>query len=66
MPFYEHKCNDCGAKFEIRAQMKDSGNTKPKCPQCGSEKTARVFSFFGAFGGSSSSASSCAPSSKGG
>jgi putative FmdB family regulatory protein len=59
MPLYEHKCKDCGEKFEIRAEMKDSNN-KVKCPSCRSENTGRVFSFFGKLAGGGS----CAPSPK--
>ena len=45
MPIYEYTCESCKAKFEqlIRTM---GGETKVKCPECGSPKTARTLSVF--------------------
>ena len=58
MPIYEYQCKPCGAKFEklIRSM---SSSEPVKCPECGSEQTARALSVFAAVsseGGSKSSA----------
>lgn len=44
MPIYEYICSECKTKFEVSATLdeKESG-LKPKCPNCGSEKTIRFF-----------------------
>ena len=59
MPIYEYTCQGCGAKFE-QLQRSMSNEVKPKCPDCGSPKTARAMSVFavGADSGGKSSASS--------
>lgn len=43
MPLYEYACKACDAKFEqlVRTSERDS---KIKCPECGSTKTARALS----------------------
>ena len=44
MPTYEYVCLKCGRPFEIRASLSEySKGIRPKCPQCGSEKTIRAF-----------------------
>ena len=57
MPIYEYQCKPCGAKFEklIRSM---SSSDPVKCPECGSDQTARALSVFAAVsseGGSKSS-----------
>jgi putative FmdB family regulatory protein len=43
MPTYDYKCKECGEVFEIFRHF--SGLDKEvRCPNCGSEKTERVFS----------------------
>lgn len=48
MPTYDYRCEECFETFETQASMsryeaylKDH---KPRCPHCGSPKTARVIS----------------------
>ena len=58
MPIYEYQCKPCGAKFEklIRSM---SSSEAVKCPECGSDQTARALSVFAAVsseGGPKSSA----------
>jgi putative FmdB family regulatory protein len=42
MPLYDYQCAKCGSVFEVEHAM--SAKPKPKCPQCGSTQTAKVFS----------------------
>jgi len=42
MPFYDYKCNNCGATVEILLRGSD-GNTV-KCPKCDSPDVDRLFS----------------------
>ena len=61
VPIYEYACQGCSQKFEqlVRSMSKSQ---KFKCPNCGSEKTARTLSVFAVGAESSkSSASSDAP-----
>lgn len=44
MPIYEYACKSCDAKFEHLARTMN--DAKVKCPECGSEKTARALSVF--------------------
>lgn len=62
MPIYEYECKTCNGKFE-QLQRSMSNEVKPKCPECGSAKTARALSVFavGAESGVKSSAPSPAP-----
>ena len=57
MPIYEYQCKPCGAKFE--KLIRTMSSTDPvKCPECGSNQTARALSVFAAVsseGGSKSS-----------
>ncbi len=41
MPIYEFECEDCGAEFD---DLVPAGTERSKCPQCGSERTARRWS----------------------
>ena len=56
MPLYEYTCQKCSAKFDqlVRAAERDA---KVKCPECGSNKTARSLSLI-SVGGDSKGASS--------
>ena len=62
MPIYEYTCQGCGGRFE-QLQRSMSDETKPKCPTCGSPKTARALSVFavGAESGGKTSGSADAP-----
>ncbi len=42
MPIHEYKCDECGAIFEVLCR--DAGGAKSRCPDCGSEKCARLIS----------------------
>ena len=41
MPYYEHKCPECGP-FEDFRRMADAAKL-PNCPECGAKKCARVW-----------------------
>ena len=43
MPIYEYRCNGCQRKVAIYLR---SFSASPKCPDCGSEDLARLFSTF--------------------
>lgn len=45
MPIYEYQCEKCGEKFEKLVRSMSSTDAV-KCPECGSEKTARALSVF--------------------
>lgn len=45
MPIYEYRCEACGHVTE--ALVRSSRARKPKCGQCGSPKTSKIFSTFG-------------------
>jgi putative FmdB family regulatory protein len=40
MPIFEFKCEECGARFE---ELVAVGTSVP-CPQCGGERTRRLYS----------------------
>ncbi len=46
MPTYDYCCEECFETFETRASMSRYEsylkNHKPRCPKCGSSKTARA------------------------
>ena len=47
MAVYEYSCEDCGRVFTVSERISEhSENKRPKCTECGSEKTRRVFSSF--------------------
>ena len=46
MPIYEYTCSACKTKFDQLVRKFSDADAKHKCPDCGSEKTARVFSVF--------------------
>ena len=57
MPIYEHRCRDCGAKFEVLVYSSDS---RIVCEKCGSENSERLLSAFaGTVSGGKESGSSC-------
>jgi len=43
MPAYDYKCEECGKVFEVFRRFAEL-DEEVKCPDCGSEKTERVFS----------------------
>ena len=57
MPIYEYHCNACGSDFE---KLVFGSNPEVSCEKCGSQKTEKRMSRFGA--GRSSSGSSAAGS----
>jgi putative FmdB family regulatory protein len=48
MPIYEYTCQSCNAKFDrlVRTMAGADGESRPKCPECGSDRTARAMSVF--------------------
>ena len=60
MPIYEYTCQSCKVKFE-QLQRTMNSDSKAKCPECGSIKTARAMSVF-AVAADTASKSSAAPS----
>lgn len=63
MPWYDYRCDECEETFEVRRSMsEDAAESRPRCPECGSPETRRLFGnvFAGTGGGES-----CAPSGKG-
>lgn len=43
MPTYDYKCKECGEVFELFRYLSEI-DKEVKCPNCGSEKTQRLFS----------------------
>lgn len=43
MPTYDYKCKECGKVFEVFRRFSDY-DKEIRCPDCGSEKSERVFS----------------------
>lgn len=41
MPIYEYSCGKCGSEFE---ELVWSDDDEVKCPNCGSDKTAKLMS----------------------
>jgi putative FmdB family regulatory protein len=60
MPIYEYTCESCKTHFE-QLHRTMSGDTKTKCPHCGSAKTVRSLSLFAVAGESAKSSSSTPP-----
>ena len=48
MPVYEYTCQSCNTKFDrlVRTMSAADGESRPKCPGCGSDRTARAMSVF--------------------
>ena len=48
MPIYEYTCQSCNTKFDrlVRSMSTADGEARPKCPECGSDRTARALSVF--------------------
>ncbi len=42
MPIYEYRCGDCKQRVGIFQTYKEYGKKKVVCPNCGSEKLARL------------------------
>jgi putative FmdB family regulatory protein len=59
MPVYEYTCQACNAKFDrlVRSMTAADGESRPKCPACGSDRTARALSVFAVSSGSSKGSS---------
>jgi putative FmdB family regulatory protein len=47
MPIYEYVCMECESHFE---ELVRTGESEPKCPDCGADRAARQFSVFAAHG----------------
>jgi putative FmdB family regulatory protein len=45
MPLYEYQCEECNTVFE-RLVFRSQSAVQMTCPQCGSPRTAKVFSTF--------------------
>jgi len=45
MPTYDYKCTECGKMFEVFRHFSKL-DEQVNCPNCGSEKTERVFLFY--------------------
>jgi putative FmdB family regulatory protein len=58
MPVYEYECKTCGARFEKLVRTMTSSAEPAKCPECGSDNTARALSVFAAVSSEGSSKSS--------
>lgn len=47
MAVYEYRCEECDELFTVTESIsKHEGRKRPKCPECGSKKTSRMFSGF--------------------
>ena len=44
MPIYEFTCKDCHKTFEITRPISEAAAGSAPCPNCGSQKTERVWS----------------------
>ena len=42
MPTYVYRCEQCQATFEQVETMSEHGTSRPRCPQCGGDRIARV------------------------
>lgn len=57
VPTYEYQCQDCGARFEIRASISAySEGLAPICTDCGSDNAERTFGSVNVLTGSRSAA----------
>ena len=45
MPTYEYECDACEHRFEERRSMTASVDTVVTCPNCGSDRARRQYSF---------------------
>ena len=62
MPIFEYTCKKCGKVFEKLVLVRNGGDIV--CPECGSKKTAQIFSTFAtASAGHTTAGVSCGPSS---
>ena len=43
MPIYKYRCKECGKLFDVSGRFSEL-DKKANCPNCGSEKTHKVFS----------------------
>lgn len=48
MAIYEYRCEKCEATFSLSERISDHDESgkPPKCPECGSVKTHRLYSSF--------------------
>ena len=51
MPLYEYRCQSCEHQFEVLQRLGD-GAEGQRCPGCGHDEVARLFSTFAASTGS--------------
>jgi putative FmdB family regulatory protein len=43
MPYYDYRCTECGAVFEVRASIKEmEAGLKVECPQCHAGEVRQV------------------------
>jgi putative FmdB family regulatory protein len=45
MPIFEYHCEECDTTFE-RLTLRPQSTVQLSCPECGSTKTAKIFSTF--------------------
>ena len=57
MPIYEYTCLECDGSFEV--MHRSPGGEKVVCPECGSAKIRKNFSYFAARVGSSVDIGAC-------
>lgn len=48
MAIYDYRCEDCHHEFNVAESIAehDGRSAPPPCPECGGEKTVRVFAGF--------------------
>ncbi len=46
MPLYEYRCKECGTTFSLRLHIEEHEKKRPKCPDCDSRKTEKLYSAF--------------------
>lgn len=67
MPIYEYFCTECGSRIEVTATLhEEEKGLKVICPDCNSDKTARIFGQFSVVNTSKSNSSTplCGPQSR--
>lgn len=43
MPYYDLRCKDCGAEFNVRASVADRSEARIACPECGARALSAVY-----------------------
>jgi putative FmdB family regulatory protein len=59
MPFYDFKCANCSADFEIMAKMSQKEDKSIKCPECGSTNLSTLYGSFNVIQTKNNDAPSC-------